>query len=454
MPLLPVLAVVFVGIGGGDSAKLDHQIHSLLHKDARVEQATVSPAELRTLTHHADGCKQIVRKLHVEGVVGGELIEGHGRLTLRMVVYDGDGGMKDLIEWPLSARALAKADIEALRSNLIPDVVDLAGAGGGGGTSDGSNDGSGDDDGDGSNDEPAPAPAPPPMPALARMGRHERAPTAAPAEVPDAPASSSDDDHAHKAAPTTTADSSDSVGPEESLENTSTSLGGADTDASEPDPALRMRASIGIGLASRSFAPGPSTVAAYGSSPVGAVHLEAQIQPSTRTALSVLAERSLGMTTPLMDGAAPTTMERWQVSGAYAMTTGTIQVAPVLGLGSRSFSIDSKDPSRSPDGQYKYVVVGAAASAALGSRLTLGAQVALQPVFGGAEPTEMAFGEASRWGFEAGASVEMRPRDHLFVRATADYQTFSWSWNAAGARGAGGAVDSYPSGTLSLGADY
>jgi len=43
---------------------------------------------------------------------------------------------------------------------------------------------------------------------------------------------------------------------------------------------------------------------------------------------------------------------------------------------------------------------------------------------------------------------------HVFVRATADYQRFAWSWDMAGARGAGGAVDAYTTAALAVGADY
>ena len=49
-----------------------------------------------------------------------------------------------------------------------------------------------------------------------------------------------------------------------------------------------------------------------------------------------------------------------------------------------------------------------------------------------------------------------RADDELWIvnRAGFDYQRFAWSWTIAGARGAGGAVDHYPSGTLSVGASY
>jgi hypothetical protein len=48
----------------------------------------------------------------------------------------------------------------------------------------------------------------------------------------------------------------------------------------------------------------------------------------------------------------------------------------------------------------------------------------------------------------------MRVWTHVALRAAVDYQRFAWSWGAAGTRAATSAVDSYPTGTVSVGADY
>jgi hypothetical protein len=216
-----------------------------------------------------------------------------------------------------------------------------------------------------------------------------------------------------------------------------------------------MRAAVGIGFTARSFAPGPATVTAYSSTPVGNVRLDAEIQPTERLALGLIAERSLGMTTPgLMDGDAPTTSTRWQVAAAYNIGGEKLSFAPMAGVGERVFAIESNDPARSPDGRYGYLVFGAQAKAQLGERISLGALAAIEPVIGGAEATAMSLGDASRWALEVGGSIDVRATNHIFVRAGAGLQRFSWSWDQAGARGAGGAVDIYPTGTLSLGADY
>jgi hypothetical protein len=195
-------------------------------------------------------------------------------------------------------------------------------------------------------------------------------------------------------------------------------------------------------------------VRGYSSSPVPAVRFAAEVQPTPRTSLAMAVDHTLQMATPVSDGMASTAMSRIEFVAGYALTTGSIRITPEIGLGRRAFSIDSDDPSRSPDGEYNYVIVGASAQTAIGRSLFLRGGLAFEPVVSGAEPTEAALGEATRWAFDVGVAVELRPYAHVFLRATADYQRFAWSWDMAGQRGAGGAVDGYPTGALAVGAEY
>ncbi len=178
------------------------------------------------------------------------------------------------------------------------------------------------------------------------------------------------------------------------------------------------------------------------------------MQPTERIVLSGIAERTLEMTTPLDAQMASTSVSHWELGADYRLIHGAIDVMPEIGLGHRGFSIDSASPSASPAVDYSYAVLGARAAAALGSRVKLHAHAALEPVLGGSDPMEMEFGSATRWAVDVGAALEVRAWTHVFARAALDYQRFSWAWDQVGARGAGGAVDSYPSGTLSLGAEY
>jgi hypothetical protein len=358
------------------------------------------------------------------------------------VIYGHGGNLRSLGETPLVGGKLTKEDLDVFAANLDSELTDLGKA------------------------HPAvvapPAPAPAPVAVPVARAMPAAPPRAAVAMVtpddsespPGLEAAPKPAQAKHEAAPVETA----SVSLDEIEEMTGGGGGSAPESIETQAPGirttdLRIHAAIGIGLAGRGFTPGPSTVTGYSTSPVGQARFEAGLAPTHRTTLDVVAERTLTMTTPLSDGMATTTMSRWEVTGGIVLH-GPIEVTPVVGLGHRSFAIQSADPSRSPDNDYRYIVAGVRFARALGDKVTLRANAAFEPVFGGMEPTEMAFGDARRWAFAVGGALDVRPVAHVFARLAIDYQQFSWSWDDAGPRGAGGAVDSYPSGLVSLGAEY
>jgi hypothetical protein len=216
-----------------------------------------------------------------------------------------------------------------------------------------------------------------------------------------------------------------------------------------------MCAAVGLGLMSRTFSPGPRAIPGYASNAIGSVRFDGDIQPAPHVRLDLAAEESMGMTTQLMSEIAPTSLRLWQATASWGMVHGrVIELGPIIGLGQRSFVIESKDPSRSPDGNYVYIVAGARLSAALGKRTTLSGTLGVDPVVGGAQATMPAYGQATRWAIDVGVALDYRPASFLFLRAQAGWQRFAWSFDQAGVRGAGGAVDSYVGAVLSLGAEY
>ena len=469
MIFLPGLAVVFAGLlgGGGDIGK---QVESIL-RDLHVKSIAMPAAQLRTLTHHGEGTRELVRKLHVDGVISCEVIKG----ALRLVVYDHEGGLKTYTDMPLGAHGLTADDRDVLRSNLQDDITSLGGA---------SAPAASDDDIEIDPPRPVPAKKPdaivnpwPDKPVAAKAKPAEKivaAPPPKPAEkivaAPPKPADKPIDKPIDKPvvapppaqrpavaaapapAPETPSAADDAVSADEIA---SLTAGEGTTAAATPSHTLHLGLAAGLGIASRAFDPGPETVAGYRSSPVAAVVLDAHVEPTRRTSLSIGTERTLQLTTPMRDGTnASTTISRWEASATYAVLAGDVELGPRLGVGRRAFSISSTDPSRSPDGDYNYLVVGAAAAVHFGPHVTLRGSALLEPVLFGSEPTEMAFGEATRWALDVGAALELRPWTHLFARVAATYQRFTWSWSMAGARGAGGAVDEYPAGAIAIGADY
>ena len=436
MPFLPALAVVFVGILGGGHTKAERQVTAMV-KQLKLDAIKLLPPQVKALTHHGNGTRELVRGLHADGVVGFEIHDG----TLRLVTYDGDGKLKTYLDTPIGPGGLDKDDLDTLRETLEADVSELRPKG--------------------HDSEPVIEidPTPPPPARVAPPPKRAPAPVTTPPEA--APATvATPPQHApapvatppeHAPAPVATAEATESVSVDE-VEAMVSGGSVATTAAPHSERTVRIGAALGVGVTGRNFQPGLSTLPAYYSAAVGMVHLDGHIAPTERVDFGIVAERTLGMTTPAHDGMDATTISRWEAMGGYAMTSGAVVISPQLGIGRRSFAIESTDPSRSPDGEYDYLMLGVAARAELTSYLALKGMASFEPVIAGSEGTEMAFGEASRWALDVGVGVELR-RGHLFARGAAEYQRFSWSWDDAGQRGGSG-TDGYPSGTISLGADY
>ncbi len=166
MPILQVAAVVFVGVAGG--GKVDAQVASVL-ESIHVQRATMSQVDMRTLARREDAAAGIVAKLHVDGVVGGELVVARGHASLHMVIYRGDGTMASYNESPIARRVMSATELDVLRFNLTDDLDAL---------------------------KPHPAPAPEPVAAatpdasgteepdvLARSAERGTAPAASPHEI-------------------------------------------------------------------------------------------------------------------------------------------------------------------------------------------------------------------------------------------------------------------------------
>jgi hypothetical protein len=232
-----------------------------------------------------------------------------------------------------------------------------------------------------------------------------------------------------------------------------TTGGGSLVDAppkAAPDSTLHLHVDAGLGMTGRVFS-APAGVTGYSSSPVSTVHFAAGVAPTERTSIDVAAERTISMSTSLDSGSASTMISRWQVDGGLALIDSGVKLTANLGLGHRAFTIDATETGgRTPDSEYNYVALGARIAAPIGSRAVLRGLVELEPVFGGADSMQMALGSSSRWGLDVGAAFEYSLAEHFVASAAFDFQRFSWSWDAAGARAATGASDSYPTATLAL----
>jgi hypothetical protein len=455
--MLAGLAVVFVGVGGNGAARVDRQVGALLSRDTGAQQVKVSADDQRALARHGGASRAIVRRLHADGVVAGEVVVSNGATVLRIAAYDHDGGLVDLLELPISGPQLARADIAMLRTQLVPDLEGLVGGSG--------------DDAPAADDEPAApppsrgrTPASKPAPAQQRdddSGSDDAAPTVAHAD------SSADDKAARDGSDGSASDGSASDGSatdgsasDGSATDGSATGGAGGGDASltataddDDEDTLHLRAAVSVGVVGRAFS-ATQAVPSYSSSGVGAIGFTAEVTPTRRIGLAVATERTMGMQTATAGGMATTVVSRWSATAAYQLHGGRFAIAPVVGLGRRSFAIESVDPARTPDDHYGYVIAGLNTALSMGRYVSLTVGGAVEPVVAGAQATAMTYGSARRLGVEGWAALEAHPHNHVFVRASFDYQQFSWAWSSQGALADSSASDAYPSGSLSVGASY
>jgi len=442
--------IVFVGVAGKNHEPVERQLGPVFEK-AGVTEMVLPDADLAQIARHNEASREVVRNLHVDGVIGGAMIVANGQQTFRLVIYDGDGKMRSLDETPVAGKKLTSGDLEVLAINLVDEVGELSHRG---------------HKSDDRSEAIAAAIAAPPRPAPTRsaapaeLATPNFAPTTKPA-VPAPPPRRPDPEPARveePAAPKQVAEA-DAV----SLDEIEALTGGGDaaadggsstaTATNDAGSTLHFHAGAGVALIGRVFTP-PAALAGYTSTPVGGAQFAAGLSPTPRTSIDLVAERTLAMTTSLATGNAATTISRWQVDGGIALVDSGTRVVATAGLGHRAFSIDATSADRTPDNEYSYVALGARVDQPIGGKLAAHVRVELEPVFGGTDGMAMTLGPSTRWGLDVGAAVDYALMAHLVARAAFDYQRFSWAWDGAGARGSAGGSDSYPSGSLALRTEF
>ncbi len=120
-----VFLVAFAGIGGKHADKIDKQVAALF--DDQVERVTLSKDDRHTLVTRGDGAAEIVKALGNEGVIVGEVDRSGKKPVLRVVVYDADGTMMDLVELTLKKKAkkLSNDNLESVSEVVLADVATL-----------------------------------------------------------------------------------------------------------------------------------------------------------------------------------------------------------------------------------------------------------------------------------------------------------------------------------------
>jgi len=115
--LLASLAVAFVGIAGDRGADVQQQLAPVL-EHAHVALAPLPDADLDVLVHHGDAAPAIVRALHADGVVAGEVTTADGAIAVRLVAYDADGRMVFERATQVASATLSADDLAAVSASL------------------------------------------------------------------------------------------------------------------------------------------------------------------------------------------------------------------------------------------------------------------------------------------------------------------------------------------------
>ena len=408
---LSQLAVVFVGIAGNHHETVEHQLAPTLEK-AGVAELTIPDPDLGAILKHTKQSKTIVKKMHVGGVIAAQLVGSGNTRTFRVVIYDADGNLSSETESPISPKGLAKDDLNVFAIN-IADIAEASGA------------------------KPQPKTQP------KRVAK----------QVDDAPLSSShvDDDAPpglggapakHDAAPK----------PVAAVDDDAAATAAAPTTVEQTAPAAKSGSGVHVevglmlGMVGRSLATDPGTVKSYTSTPVGTFGFEGALGIGAKARLTGEFEHTAVMHSDVDGMQASTAIGRYELAASYDVVHDeSIQLAPLVGFGARYFAIDATSMTKTPDNQYTYVVLGASIRKSLGTKWALRGLAAFEPVVGGIEP-KMA-NTASRWGFDVGATLEVQATQHVFARASFDYQSFNSSWFMVG-----GMTDAYPGGSIAAGA--
>jgi hypothetical protein len=208
---------------------------------------------------------------------------------------------------------------------------------------------------------------------------------------------------------------------------------------------------VGLGVITRNFTAAPPSVPGYDSQVVGGLRIDGEARPVPFLALAFVFDRALQLTTQIGTETAPSTLSRWQAEALWRWPFSMGSFDAGLGVGQRTFTVESKNAMRTPDGDYGYMMVAARLELDLLDNLHGRIFWAYDPVLAGSQPLASSFGNAARWGFEGALDLELQLLPWLLLRTHGGWQRFSWSWSQAGVRGAGGATDSYFDGVLSLG---
>src|SRR3569623_2528820 len=109
--------IVFVGIVGNQHAAVEQQLEPSLDK-AGVTEMAIPDSSRAALVKHTKSAKQVVKNLHVGGVIAGPLTGAGNDRSFRVIIYDAEGYLPSDLESPLGAKKLSPHNIAVFETHI------------------------------------------------------------------------------------------------------------------------------------------------------------------------------------------------------------------------------------------------------------------------------------------------------------------------------------------------
>ena len=298
--MLVMAPIVFVGIVGNQHEAVEKQLEPSLDKVGVTEMA-IPDSSRAALVKHTKGAKQVVKSLHVGGVIAGQITGAGNDRSFRVIIYDAEGNLTSDLESPIGAKKLTPHNIDVFETN----ISDIAAAG-----------------------TAAPASKAPAGKAT-RVAKRQAAPAA------DEPHLNDDDAPpgmpGSKPAPAPSHAPVVAATDDESTTATAEAPAVVATAPAKPGShALHVQAGVLIGMVGRSLATDPNTFKHYDSTPVGTAGVAGSISIGPRLHIGGSFEHTLVMHTNVGGMNVSSNIGRAEATASYDLVHGSVSLGASL----------------------------------------------------------------------------------------------------------------------------
>src|SRR3569623_3549189 len=311
--MLGMAPFVFVGIAGNQHAAVEKQLEPSLDK-AGVTEMAIPDSSRAALVKHTKSAKQVVKNLHVGGVIAGQITGAGNDRSFRVIIYDAEGNLTSDLESLIGAKKLSPHNIDVFETN----ISDIAASG-----------------------TPAPAAK------QTRVAKRQAAPVRDEPHLPDDDAPpgmpGSKPEPAPSKAPVVAAADDDTTATADAPAVVATAPGKPGNNA------MHVEAGVLVGMVGRSLSAAAGTFTPYNTTPVGTAGVAGTISVGSRLRVGGSIEHTLVMHTNVGGMHISSNIGRAEATHSYDVVHGGVPLAPVAGVGERIFAVGSNSTDRTPD---------------------------------------------------------------------------------------------------------